>query len=707
MMKRMTRTSLGALMLTVVIPSAALSQNVTELEEINVVAEDADGVVEGYIATNTLSGSKTGTALVRLDQTVNVVPADQIEDQGAQSVAEALRYTPGVFTEYRGTSNLHDETYIRGFGYAPRFVDGLAFGRNSFGQMDPWLLERVEVIKGPASVLYGQANPGGIINLATKRPTGDSARRGRLTLGSDNRAEFGFDMGGSFADNPGYAWRIVGMAQQSDTPENGLKERRYAIMPSLTWRPDDSRSLTLSFLSQNEPDAGFRNFRERLGTLDPTSFGYIPRDFLVSDPSFQQSERTTHAFSLQYEQEIGAASTLRSNLRITDFATKYRSLTWGSLAADEVTISRTASGGTDDLFQIALDTNLETRFSTGAAEHTLLAGVDLQRNKRDYAWGFNFSVPSIDWRNPVYGLNPEDYPLTDRQSNTDTTSHQAGLYISDRVEIGALMLSGGLRYDWFETEVTDNLAGSVNTYSDSALTGHIGALYSLDNGLAPYFSYSTSFEPVTETPLPGSPAFDPTEGEQVEVGVKWQSQDGRYFAQAALFDITQKGVLNYNSTLGGYEQTGKIASKGFELEGRAELAQGLSLIASYSYVDATVEESVRTSEVGKTPARLPQQQASIWANYQMDSGLGLGAGLRYIGTSQGDGSNSFEVPAVTLVDLALSYDFGRRNPRLEGLTAQLNVRNVADKFYTASCASTYACFVGTGRTVTASMDFAF
>ena len=135
--------------------------------------------------------------------------------------------------------------------------------------------------------------------------------------------------------------------------------------------------------------------------------------------------------------------------------------------------------------------------------------------------------------------------------------------------------------------------------------------------------------------------------------------------------------------------------------------RGLSLIASYSYVDATVEESVRTSEVGKTPERLPQQQASIWANYQMDSGLGLGAGLRYIGTSQGDGSNSFEVPAVTLVDLALSYDFGRRNPRLEGLTAQLNVRNVADKFYTASCASTYACFVGTGRTVTASMDFAF
>ncbi|NKX37830.1 TonB-dependent receptor plug domain-containing protein [Rhodobacteraceae bacterium R_SAG4] len=179
MMKRMTRTSLGALMLTVVIPSAALSQNVTELEEINVVAEEADGVVQGYIATNTLSGSKTGTALVRLDQTVNVVPADQIEDQGAQSVAEALRYTPGVFTEYRGTSNLHDETYIRGFGYAPRFVDGLAFGRNSFGQMAPWLLERVEVIKGPASVLYGQANPGGIINLATKRPTGDSVRRGR------------------------------------------------------------------------------------------------------------------------------------------------------------------------------------------------------------------------------------------------------------------------------------------------------------------------------------------------------------------------------------------------------------------------------------------------------------------------------------------------------------------------------------------------
>ncbi|OIQ28030.1 MAG: hypothetical protein BM562_13750 [Alphaproteobacteria bacterium MedPE-SWcel] len=702
-----SRAAFAALMMTVALPLTAYAQDVIELQPINVAGEDPAGPVEGYIAKTSSSGTKTGVALTKIDQMVNVVPADQIAAQGAETVAEALRFTPGVFTEYRGTSNLHDEMYVRGFGYVPRFVDGLAFGTNSFGQIDPWLLERVEVVKGPASVLYGQANPGGIVNLATKRPTGDSFRRGRVAVGSDARAELSFDMGGTFADNDTLSWRIAGTAWQADTPEDGLKQRRYAFMPSLTWAPDDSRSLTVSVLSQSDPEAGFRNFREKLGTVDPTAFGYIPAEFLISDPSFQKSERYTNAVSVQYQQDLGASSQLRANFRATDITSEYRTLTWGSLAADEETISRTASGGTDDLFQLTLDVGVETRFSTGAADHTLLVGLDMQQNKRDYAWGFNFSVPSLNWRDPAYGLNPADYPLTDRQSDTDTVARQSGIYVSDRIELGALQLSAGLRLDKFDTEITDNIGNSVSSFDDTALTGHIGALYTFDNGVAPYISYATSFEPVTESPLAGNPAFDPTEGEQIEAGVKWLSQDGRFFAQAAIFDITQTGVLNYNSSLGGYEQTGQIDSQGFEFEGRMELAQGLDVIASYSYLDATVAESIRSDEVGKTPSRLPGHQASIWANYEMDNGFGLGAGVRYIGESQGDGANSFTVPDVTLFDLALSYDFGAGNPSLEGMKAQVNIRNLTDEFYAASCASVYACFVGTGRTVTASLDFAF
>ncbi len=702
-----SRAAFAALMITVALPVSALAQDVIELQPIVVTGEEADGLVDGYIATSTTSGSKSDVALVKLDQSVTVVSADQIADQGAESVAQALRYSPGVFTEYRGTSNLHDEMYVRGYGYIPRFVDGLTFGTNSFGQIDPWLLERVEVIKGPASVLYGQANPGGIANLVTKRPTGQSFRRGRVAVGTDARSELSFDMGGTFEDNSDFSWRLVGTAWQTDTPEEGLKQKRYAFMPSLTWSPDDSRSLTVSFLTQNEPDAGFRNFRERLGSVEPTSFGYIPAEFLVSDPSFDKSERYTNAFSVQYEQDLGAASRLKANFRATDITSDYRTLTWGSLAADEETISRTASGGTDDLFQLALDVGVETQFVTGAADHTLLVGVDLQQNKRDYDWGFNFSVPSINWRTPTYGLNPADYPLTDRQRSTDTVARQAGLYVSDRVALGDWTLSGGVRVDRFDTEITDNVAASTTRFKDTAITGHIGALYTFDNGLAPYISYATSFEPVTQSPLAGNPAFDPTEGEQLELGVKYLSQDGRIFAQASVFDISQTGVLNYNSTLGGYEQTGQIDSQGFEAEARVELARGLSVIAAYSYVDAVVAESIRADELGKTPARLPGHQASLWAQYDMDSGWGLGAGLRYIGESQGDGANSFSVPDVTLLDLAVSYDFGKRNPSLEGMKAQVNVQNLTDEFYTASCASAYACFVGGGRTVTASLDFAF
>ncbi|QCP87252.1 TonB-dependent siderophore receptor [Cereibacter sphaeroides] len=695
------------LLSTALFPLATFAQETTPLDPITVEGADADGPVEGYIAGSTRSSTKTAMPLRRVAQTVNVVPALQIEDQGAESVAQALRYTPGVFTEYRGSSNLHDEMYMRGFGYVPRFLDGLSFGLNSFGQIDPFLLERIEAVKGPSSVLYGQANPGGLVNLTTKKPTGQRIRRLIIASGSHDRAEMGFDSGDRLSDT--LDWRMAGTAWRVDTQEKGLEQERLSFAPSLRWRPTDETTLTVSAIYQTEPEAGYRNFRERIGTLDPIVDGvragdFVPGDFLVSDPDFQKSTRETRSLAAELEHRIGSDTVLRAKLRATGIDTEYRTLTWGALADDGVTISRTASGGTDDLRQAGADVGVEHRLDLGGTQHTILAGVDWQKTRRDYAWAYDFDVPSIDWTNPVYGVS--GLSLTDRPSDTRTDIRQTGLYLQDQISWGSWDASFGLRFDDFSTEITDNLAGSSETFEDTAITGRAGLLYTFANGIAPYVGYSTSFEPVTDSSGTSTP-FDPTEAEQVEVGVKWASSDGRLFAQAAVFDLTQSGVIVYDPVTFEPSQIGEIESRGFEIEGRADLGSGWSLIGSYAYLDAEVTDTVRPAELGKMPARLPKNLASLWAHYKSQNGWNAGLGLRYLGESWGDAANSFDVGDVTLLDVVFGYDLGAVNPQLEDLSARVNVQNLTDEFYTASCASAYACFVGSERTVKASIDYRF
>lgn len=701
--RRSPAAGLALLLSSTVLPQAVLAEQVTTLQQIDVTGEAVDEAVTGYVAQGSHSGTKTATSLAKTAQAISVVPARQIADQAATSVAQALRYSPGIFTEYRGSSNLYDETFVRGFSYVPRYLDGLSFGSNSFGQIDPWLLERVELVKGPSSVIYGQVNPGGLIAMSSKRADGQHHGEAVTTVGSGNRAGLSLDIGDALSED--LSWRVLATGWRVDTQEAGLDQKRFAIAPSLSWTPDDATRVTVSALWQNEPDAGFRNFREAAGSLEPTATGdLIPWDFLVSDPAWDRSTRLTRALGAEVEHALSASTTLRAKARLSQTDSDYRTLTWGSLGSDGVTISRTASGGTDDLGQAQLDLSLEHRFMTGAMEHRLLVGLDHKVSHRDYHWGRDYSTASIDWTNPVYGLS--DFDLSDGVSDTDTNARQTGLYVQDQAEIGAWTLSAGLRVDDFSTQIKDNESNTETRFEDTATTGRIAALYTFANGIAPYVSYSTSFEPVTESSGTATP-FDPTEGEQFEIGAKWASADGRLFVQGALFDLRQTGVITYNPSTYDPEQVGRIDSRGLELEGRAELGQGWSVIASAAWIDAEVKESSRSTEVGKTPTRIPEMTAAIWGKYTAEAGYDVALGLRHIGTSQGNSTNTFEVPSVTLVDLALGLDLGAVAPQLDGMRAQLNVQNLTDKRYVASCASAYACFVGSERTITASLSTKF
>lgn len=690
--------------------------------DIEAESERGDGPVRGYVAHRSLTGSKTDTPISQTPQSIAVVPKNQLRDQHVMSVAEALRYTPGVMTDYRGASNLRDELFVRGFYYAPRYLDGLYLsGDLSYARMQPYLLERVELLSGPASVLYGQANPGGLVNMVSKKPTGVPVREVGLTLGTNRQREAFFDFADKVPGSDVLSYRVTGIGQARNLQEDHARQRAFAIAPSFAWTPTDRTSLTVLSGYEYEPDAGFRNFLDAAGTLTPIAgYGYVPRDFFVSDPGFEKFQRRQAWIGYEFAHDVNDSVTLRQNARYHHMDMTHHTLVWGRTAADPVTgvhnqVIRMPRGGDERWNQFGIDNQAEVKLETGAVSHTLLAGLDYRHRTRNYVWGGFGSAPAISLTNPVYGAHNFAGAPFSAFDDQRLVARQTGLYAQDQAKIGNLHLSLGLRHDWATTRIDDRLTGARQSYRDSAFTWRAGALYRFDNGLAPYASYSTSFEPSLYAAPAGQGAFSPSKARQVEIGIKYEPEGSNTLLTAALYDLSQRDIVmgEWNSATSRtvYRQIGQIRSRGVELSARADVTDQLQAIASYSYIDSTVKKTVVASELGKTPSRVPTHQAALWSVYTVDSaplsgrldGLALGLGLRYVGKSQGNAANTFTVPSVTLADAMISYDFGALDQNLKGLSLQLNGKNLTDKRYVASCASAFACFYGEGRVVTATL----
>ena len=677
-------------------------------------SEDPTAPVKGIVATKTLSATKTAAGLVKTPQSVSVITRDQMAALDVTSVSQALRYSAGVFTEYRGSSNRNDEVFVRGFSYVPKYLDGLSYGATASSQtgtMDPWLLERVELVRGPASVLFGQVNPGGLISMTSKRPTSQPVHQIQFRTGNDNLAEGAFDVGGPLSDDGHLLYRLNGIARSQNSQVEDYKETRIAIAPALTWYPNDATRFTLLTSYQKDPDAGYRNFLPRYGTVNSVDGSYIPRDFNVSDPGYNQSWREQTLIGYEFEHQLNDMLTLRQNARYGTIKQKYRYLVYSNSAANSSVLSRRAQHEERQTDEFGIDNQLEAQFTTGQLAHTVLGGLDYKTSKdKQYLGRAGGSQYDLDWRAPVYGVKVDESTFrtaSDEQQNLD----QVGLYLQDQLSLEnwELLLSG--RYDWAEVRTTDFTDSSRTQKNDSKFTWRTGLLYAFDFGLSPYISYSTSFEPNLQTNrAPGVAPFDPSEGKQVEVGVKYQPTPTALMT-LAMYDLTQSNVATWNSAAGWYENSGKVRSKGVEAEAHATFFDNLNLIASYTWTDAeTVNTTVAGTE-GKTPARIPTHMASAFTSYTLPNGalksLTAGVGVRYIGTSYGDAKNTFKVPAVDLYDAMVSYELGELSSSLKGAKAQFNINNIADTKYVASCAGDSACFYGVGRTVTMTVNYAW
>ncbi|MDI3441490.1 TonB-dependent siderophore receptor [Erwinia aphidicola] len=684
-------------------------------DTLTVTAETQESVTaptKGIVAKESASGTKTATPLRKTPQTISVVTREQMNDQQPASVADALGYSSGVVTNYRGNSNRNDEVISRGFRYAPKLLDGLHYGLSSenggAGQLDPWLLERVEMVHGPAGVLYGQVSPGGLLMMTSKRPTAESIHEVKLSTGNRHYGEAAFDFGGKLNDDNTLFYRLNGIANTKSEFVKNSKQQRMAIAPAITWLPNEDTSFTLLTSYQNDPKAGSRNFLPRSGTLYATPEGFtVPYDLNVSDSDFAKSKREQTSIGYSLDHSFNEAVSFTQNLRYSHRNEDYKYLVYGYDYSDHV-MTRMPQHEETQTNEFNVDNQLKGLFETGDVSHTVLGGLDYRYSHIDLklsrAYGTQYN---LDWTNPGrIDIDENDLALA---TSTLKTLNQYGVYLQDQMAWNNwnLVLSG--REDWSQVRTQDRLANTDVTYNDSAFTGRAGLLYAFDNGVSPYISYSTSFEPVLAQPAPGSDPLKPTTGAQTEVGVKFQPVGSNTMMTVSWFDINQKNVLSSIDGTRYYNQIGKVNSQGIETEIHAQPTPEIKLIAAYTYTDATTKESDTAAEVGHSPAAIPRHAASAWGSYSfLDGaldGLTVGTGVRYVGKAGGDNTGEYYVPHYTLYDAMVKYELGQAVPALKGTSLQFNVQNLTDEHYVASCSNAYACFYGSGRTFVASVDY--
>lgn len=696
--------------------------------------ESAWGPAATIAARQSATGTKTDTPIQKVPQSISVVTAEEMA-----SVKEALSYTPGVAVGTRGASNTYDYLIIRGFAADGQsqnnYLNGLKLQGNFYNDavIDPYMLERAEIMRGPVSVLYGKSSPGGLLNMVSKRPTTEPLKEVQFKAGTDSLFQTGFDFSDALDDDGVYSYRLTGLARSANAQQKGSEEQRYAIAPAFTWRPDDKTNFTFLSYFQNEPETGYYGWLPKEGTVEPLPNGKrLPTDFNEGAKNNTYS-RNEKMIGYSFDHEFNDTFTVRQNLRFAQNKVSQKSVYGYGMCSDPLytkdqealkaspclsipqsqwghTLTRQYVIDNEKLENFSVDTQLQSKFATGSVDHTLLTGVDFMRMRNDIdSWfGYAGSVAPSD----IYNLDRSDFdfgahPNPSGPYRVLLKQKQTGLYVQDQAQWDKVLVTLGGRYDWADQSSFNRDYGNKSERDDKEFTWRGGVNYLFDNGVTPYFSYSESFEPASQTDANGD-LFAPSKGKQYEVGVKYVPEDRPIVVTGALYQLTKTNNLmaDPNGSLFSVEG-GEIRARGVELEAKAALSASVNVVGSYTYTDA--EYTTDTTYKGNTPAQVPKHMASLWADYTFFdgplSGLTLGTGGRYTGSSYGDPANSFKVGSYTVVDALVRYDLARVG--MAGSNVALHVNNLFDREYVASCFNTYGCFWGAERQVVATATFRF
>ncbi|AFK52263.1 TonB-dependent siderophore receptor [Tistrella mobilis] len=689
----MRRLLLASTALSLIAPSLsfAAEDGATMLGPLMVESESGETLQQdGYVAIQGQQATKVDAPIARIPQAVSTVTQAQMEDQKPRTLNEAISYSAGVDTGTFGFDTRYDAFKLRGFPahYTGMFRDGLRQynGPSAWFRNDPYTVEGIAILKGPASSLYGVSGPGGLVNLVTKRPKDQPFHEIELLGGTDDRRQAAFDLSGPVDDEGRVLYRLTGLARASDTTLDGYPDDKTLIAPAATIRFDEDTQLTLLGEYADATVGGTAVF------YNP-SYGVASHRY-AGDPDYNDFDQIQWRAGYEFSHRVDDVLTLEQKLRYTDVSSdlEYRSYQVGGLAFPYWGHYREAMDA------VTVDTLAKMVFDTGRVTHELVTGFDYTRASYD-AWSAGSTVSSAAAAAARLGYGGGQ--------ETD----QYGLYLHDQMVFGGWTVFASGRYDRVDTRVVA-ADRSSSDQDDQAFSGRLGVSYAFENGLTPYANVSSSFSPniglVYDDPYTGTGrAAEPTRALQKEIGVKYQIPGTNSLLSAALFDIDQEDGVVFDATTGVNRQRQlDMNSRGIELEAVVSLDDGWSLVAAYTHQRVKIEKGIVGAE-GKELSATPNDIASLWVHYDIAGGaldgLGLGAGLRYFGKSWGDDVNSFKNDDRAFLDAAISYNLASLGQ--PGAEIQLNARNLFDSD-DQSCSAGY-CYRDEGRVVTTSLRYRF
>ncbi|WP_052878623.1 TonB-dependent siderophore receptor [Vibrio coralliirubri] len=691
------------------------------------LAEETVTAADSNVETVTIMGkayrntaTKSALKPEETPQGITVIDEEQLEQRGVKSLNQALRYAPGVVTEQKGASvTMYDTFSIRGFSNNQSYYDGLVLpfltGWNLQPQIDPIAIQQVEVFKGPTSVLYGAMPPGGMVNMIAKTPQEDGSTKVGVSTGSRNLMEASIDTTGQLGDSD-FSYRLVALARKQDSQVDHAEEERYVIAPSLDWQVSDRTLINFNLYYQNDPSMGTNSAMplEVLKASDPS--------VSMGDKNWSTFEREVLMLGYKINHQINDNWTFLQNARYTD-ASLYQENTYHTATNFNPatgSLIRNAYSTDEESQSFVIDNQVSGRVEISGLEHNLLFGVDYLKLTGDSLYKeftANAGFYGFDAYNPNNDLLDKSQLQENYRESHDITTEQLGLYFQDQVRYDALVLLAGGRYDMFKA--SDDKNSSYPTYDGKEEADHnqfsyrVGALYELDNGISPFVSYATSFEPAAGTDINGN-SLKPQLGEQVELGVKYLSADMAQQLTASYFYITKKDSIAADPSDPTYRskiQLGEVRSQGVEVEGRWFVTEDWDVNASYTYVDMEVTEDANPDLEGTTPIYVPTHAANLWSNYYVYggalSGTRFSAGARYMGEMEMDATNTQgKVPSYTVVDLSVGYDLGEASDTLSGATANLLVNNLFNEEY-YTCYDQSNCWFGAEQSVELSVNYEF
>ena len=653
-----------------------------------------DAITDSFVANRSLTASKTDTPVLDDSAAVSVVTQKELETRNVQDVQQAVAYTAGVQAGEYGSDVRYDYVRLRGFySSLSTYRDGLSSRTYNFttARQEPYGLQQVDILKGSTSSLFGMNGPGGLVNLVTKRPEDEASGEVFTTFG-ENHLRGGGDVTGPVAEDSNWTYRLTGLWQDAERAQDYSQDDRIYIAPAFTYAPKAGTELTLL--------TSYSNRESNLGYGFPTGIE-TSRDAFFGEPDFNNfdTEETNLGYALSHQ--ITDKLEFRQNARYTHVDLDYETV----YLNDTTPLgNRSAFAIYGELDRFAVDNQMEydTAVNDNLDSKTLV-GIDFNRDQNREK-RFDGTASPIDPYNPVYcGTSCINFTSS---SDTEITQSSYGLYVQEQLTIADDWIATvGGRFDYVQSDVDTISSGTVEERDDHKFTSRLGLTYKATDEVSIYGNYSESFQPVysSTSSLPGG--AKPQEGTQYEVGLKYQPAGMDAMFTAAVFDLTQENVSQWNADYSVHRQVGEINSRGVELEGKMSLDDRTNMTLAYTYLDAEIKEDVITTNIGNRPEMVPEHTASAWLDHTIPEhgvfgDLTFGGGLRFVGSRYNNNANASLLGSHTVVDAMVNYMV------TDNVSVAINATNLFDREYVSS--NTFGSrFYGDGRTVLATLKYSW